>query len=312
MNCPLVSIVITTKNEEKNIENCLRSIKEQTYESIEIIVVDNGSTDQTKKIAKMFTSLVFNKGPERSAQRNYGMIDIAKGTYVMFIDADMMLSPGLVKQCIVHMARSTCLALHIPEVILGKTYWCKVRRFERSFYDGTVIDGARFFLKDAFVQAGGFDESMSGPEDWDIDKKIKQKGIIDLLDRSPNSEWFRSSWNMRKFIEEHGVCAAKPANVIYHNETEFNLKKYLSKKGYYADSFNVYIKKWGQDDPIIRKQLGLWYRYLGVFVENGKWKKLLVNAHLAIGMYSLRILVGILFIARQISWDGSMNDTKSK
>ena len=46
MTRPLVSIVITTKNEEHNIENCLLSIKEQTYSNIEIILVDNNSNDK--------------------------------------------------------------------------------------------------------------------------------------------------------------------------------------------------------------------------------------------------------------------------
>jgi glycosyltransferase involved in cell wall biosynthesis len=48
MNNPLVSVVITTKNEEKNIENCLRSINVQGYNNIEIIVVDNNSDDPFK------------------------------------------------------------------------------------------------------------------------------------------------------------------------------------------------------------------------------------------------------------------------
>ena len=73
MTQPLVSIVITTKNEEHNIENCLLSIKEQTYSNIEIILVDNNSNDKTIEIALNFTSKIFNKGLERSAQRNYGM-----------------------------------------------------------------------------------------------------------------------------------------------------------------------------------------------------------------------------------------------
>ena len=47
---PLVSVVITTKNEQKNIEKCLESIALQKYPSIEIIVVDNNSIDNTKKI----------------------------------------------------------------------------------------------------------------------------------------------------------------------------------------------------------------------------------------------------------------------
>ena len=60
---PLVSIIITTKNEEKNIQNCLESIKCQTYpkEKIEIIVVDNHSTDKTKTVARKYNSKIFDK-----------------------------------------------------------------------------------------------------------------------------------------------------------------------------------------------------------------------------------------------------------
>ena len=63
---PLVSVVITTKNEEKNIDNCLESIKLQTYpqDRIEIIVVDNNSSDKTKEIARRYTNNVLNCGPE--------------------------------------------------------------------------------------------------------------------------------------------------------------------------------------------------------------------------------------------------------
>ena len=144
---PLVSVVITTKNEEKNIENCLISIKEQTYKNIEIIVVDNNSSDKTKDLSLQYTEKVYNKGPERSAQRNFGMIDKSNGEYVMFVDADMMLGPYLVEDCVGSMQHSPDIALHIPEIVLGNNYFSKVRRFERRFYDGTVIDGARFFIK---------------------------------------------------------------------------------------------------------------------------------------------------------------------
>lgn len=74
-NYPIVSVVVTIKNEENNIENCLKSIESQSYpqEKIEIIVVDNNSTDCTKKISRRFTNKVYNKGPERSVQRNFGM-----------------------------------------------------------------------------------------------------------------------------------------------------------------------------------------------------------------------------------------------
>ena len=296
----LVSVVVTTKNEQKHIRRCLLSIKKQTYFFIEIIVVDNASTDQTRSIAKEYTSLVFDKGPERSAQRNYGMIDIAKGKYVMFVDADMILSPCLIESCVRKIESEQCAALHISEVVLGISYFSRVRRFERSFYDGTVIDGARFFLKDEFVEVGGFDEKMSGPEDWDIDKKIKQKKTISLLGK--NQTHFTedmSKWSIADYIQNRGVIVSRHENVIYHNETEFELKKYLSKKAYYAASFDNYINKWGQKDIDIQKQLGVIYRFFTVFLEQGKWKRTLSYFHLTMGVYFLRFLVGIKFLLRK-------------
>lgn len=295
LNEPLVSVVITTRNEEKNIENCLLSIREQTYKNIEIIVVDNKSADRTKELAGRYTDLVFDKGPERSAQRNYGMIDVAKGGYVMFVDADMIFAPRLVESCLRTIEAGDFAALHIPEIILGSNYFSRVRRFERSFYDGTVVDGARFFRKDAFVKAGGFDPSMSGPEDWDIDKKIKRAGRIGLLEKSADD---LSGWNLKAFVESRGIGEGW-TDVIFHNEAEFSLKNYLSKKAYYSASFDAYVGKWGKDDPDLRKQLGLLYRYFGVFLENGKWKRMLRRPDLAFGMYFLRFLVGVVYLAKR-------------
>jgi len=272
---PLVSVVITTKNEEKNIENCLKSIVGQSYKNIEIIVVDNFSTDKTREIALKYTDKFFEKGPERSAQRNHGMIEKSNGKYVMFVDADMVLSPNLIKNCVEYIGRENCAALHVSEIVMGDGFWSKVRRFERSFYDGTVIDGARFFQKDKFVEVGGFDEGMSGPEDWDIDKKLKAIGKIGL-------------------VPKNGEEA-----VIYHNEAEFNLKKYLSKKGYYTQSFDKYISKWGKDDNDLKKQFGLSYRYFGVFLEKGKWKRLLAHPVLTGGMYFLRGSVGAVYLVNR-------------
>lgn len=275
MTNPLISIVVTTKNEEKNIANCLESIKAQSYRNTEIIVVDNNSADKTKEIARRFTPNVFDCGPERSAQRNHGMMERAQGEYVMFIDADMTLSQDLIKTCVDFISSGSYIALHIREIVLGDNFWSQVRRFERSFYDGTVIDGARFFQKDIFIKIGGFDEALNGPEDWDLDKKIKQVGMIGL------------------------VPIGNDQAVIYHNEAEFDLKKYLRKKSYYSKSFEKYINKWGKNDSDIKKQFSFAYRYFGVFVEKGKWRKILAHPVLAIGMYFLRGMVGVIYLVNK-------------
>ncbi len=297
MKNPLVSVIITTRNEEKNIENCLKSVICQTYKNIEIIVVDNNSKDKTKEISKKYTKKVFNKGPERSAQRNYGIIKKAKGKFVIFLDADMILSPSIIEKCVEKMETGKYSALHIPEIVLGKGFFSSVRRFERSFYNGTVIDGVRFLVREDFVKVGGFDETMSGPEDWDLDKRIKQIGKIGLL--KEKEENF-NEWKLKDLVIKKGLKPEKYGCVIYHNESEFNLKKYLSKKRYYSKSFDKYIKKWGEKDEDIKKQFGIYYRFLGVFIERGKWKKLIAHPVLTFGMYYLRILVGINFLKRKL------------
>lgn len=297
----LVSIVITTKNEEKNIGYCLQSIKEQTYPEnfIEIIVVDNQSQDRTKEIARQFTDLVFDKGPERSAQRNFGILSVAKGTYVLFLDADMILSPSLVGKCIETIESGNYFGLYVPEIILGQSYWCQIRRFERSFYDGTVIDVARFLKKEVCERVGGFDESMSGPEDWDFDKKLRSLGTVGLVNEIPDANVIPYQWKQAEEISLLGVDPIKYGAVIFHNESDFKLKTYINKKGYYARDMDRYVEKWGRDDPDIGKQLGLYYRFLGVFMEKRKWKRLILRPHLTLGMYLLRILVGLRFLMRK-------------
>jgi glycosyltransferase involved in cell wall biosynthesis len=61
MNKSLVSIIIPTKNSARTIQACLESCKDQTYQNIEIIVVDNFSTDGTFEIAKKYTDNVFQQ-----------------------------------------------------------------------------------------------------------------------------------------------------------------------------------------------------------------------------------------------------------
>ena len=68
---PLVSILIPLFNSSKYISDTLNSCINQSYKNIEIIVVDNNSTDSTKEIAKRYTDKVFNIGPERTAQKKF-------------------------------------------------------------------------------------------------------------------------------------------------------------------------------------------------------------------------------------------------
>ncbi|HSX43247.1 MAG TPA: glycosyltransferase [Candidatus Saccharimonadales bacterium] len=174
MRQPIVSIIVTTRNNTATLDACLASIATQTYEACELIVVDNNSTDNTKAIARRYTTHVYNKGPERSAQRNYA-VQKSNGHYVLIIDSDMELGADVVSACVQKVEAGTGVrALIIPEESFGKGFWAQCKRLERSFYVGVdTIEAARFFDKELYQQVGGYDETLTGGEDWDLTRRIR-------------------------------------------------------------------------------------------------------------------------------------------
>jgi len=272
MKSHLVSVIITTKNEEKNIANCLDSILQQTYPQklIEIIVVDNSSTDKTKEIAKSYSKKmniqIFNKGPERSAQRNYG-VDKSKGEYILYLDADMTLSKNILNECVEKIGSNKYIGLYIPLRWVGKNWIIKAKGFEREFYDGTCLDAVRFVNKKSFQTVGGFDTNLYAAEDWDLDKKIRQIGNVGIIN-----------------------------SIMLHNEDDsINLSEYTNKMNYYSKNLVVYINKWGQNDSEIKKQFGFIYRGLIVFIEKGKWRKVISHPIMTFQMYFLKIIALTVF-----------------
>ena len=265
-----VSVTITTRNEAINIGRCLASVDKQSYgrDKIEVIVIDNSSIDNTQEVVRGYNCQLYTYGPERSAQRNLAA-QKAKGEFILFLDADMELSEDVVLECIRKCREEGLAALYIPEKIIGKGFWIKVRNFERSFYNATVIDCVRFVRKEAFLQINGFDESLTGPEDWDFDRRIRERYPVGIINAN-----------------------------IYHHEGVFNLKRYISKKMYYSSSFRKYKNKWGSSDRIIKKQFGFLYRFFGIFLRKGNWIKLLLHPILTLGMYMLRFSVGLAYLSK--------------
>lgn len=212
---PLVTVIVTTRNNRQTLDACLASITAQTYEPIELIVVDRNSTDGTRAIAKYHTPHVFNCGPERSAQRNFG-VSKASGQFVAIIDSDMELSPHVMQDCVdVMHYRPNTAGVIIPEESFGVGFWAACKRLERSFYRGNdTIEAARFFAKHTYELVGGYDESMVSGEDWDLSNRVRALGRIERV----------------------------PA-LIRHNEGRLKLLKTLRKKYYYAGLARAYLRK---------------------------------------------------------------------
>lgn len=250
----LVSVIITSRNEEDVIGKLLESIIKQTYKKIEIILVDNHSTDNTLKFAKKFGQVkIFNFGPERSAQRNYGA-KVSIGEYLLFLDADMRLTPKVVEDCVkVINSNKKFGSIIIPEQSQAYTFWEKVKAFERSFYNekgDSITDAARFFKREAFDRAGGYDETITGPEDWDLPETIRELGY------------------------EDGRISEK----IFHKERATSLLVLFKKKFYYGLHAHKYLKK--HNISLVSPKTVYFLRPL--FYKS--WKRLISHPMLAGGM----------------------------
>ena len=123
--------------------------------------------------------------------------------------------------------KQNCGRLYIPEIILGNNFYSKVRRFERLFYNGTVIDCARIFFKKEFLEVEMFDENLTGPEDWDLDKRLRKKGdiLFHQFNRYDSTKWNADLLNLIKKIDQQFLNNT----FIYHNEKSMNFKKNLYK-----------------------------------------------------------------------------------
>ena len=181
---PLVSIVIPAFNCSRHIVECIDSALNQTYSAVEIIVVDDGSTDDTRQklqpyveAGKIRYRYQANKGP--AAARNAG-VRLSRGKYLQFLDGDDLLSPVKIERQVAQLEAAAAPAIgacdyrYFDGCDTSKLYGGDIfkgqlplDKCERLFEFETVIH--RWLIPAAlFEQCGGFDEGADiiGTEDW--------------------------------------------------------------------------------------------------------------------------------------------------
>ncbi len=250
----IVSVIVPTRNSAKTLDACLQSIRLQVYMPIELIVIDNQSSDLTPDIARRHAEIVDSFGPERSAQRNHGA-RLAHGDYLLFVDSDMTLSRDVVGDCVRAALSSGAPGVIIPETSVGEGFWAQARALERSCYVGDdTIEAARFFPRAEFEKSGGFNENLVAMEDWDLSKRIAG-----------------------------GRRLPRTSSDIQHDEGRLRLASALAKKRYYGAATRVYWRTHGR--PALG-QINLVFR--PAFLRN--WKRLLQHPLLTAGFLSLKSL----------------------
>lgn len=250
---PLVSVIVPTYNEQRNIEECLGSILAQDYKNIEVIVVDNFSKDKTLTIARQYTKKCYLFGNERSAQRNFGA-QKATGIWLLFIDADMQLTKNCLTEAIGKALKGKFI-IAIPELSQGRSFWEKSIALERNLYQKEKnLAGARLFPKKLFLKLKGYDQRLIAGEDWNITIRAHKFGYKLVFSDS----------------------------FLIHKETVKDLKEILKKKAYYSKNIHLYAAKHPQE---FAKQASFKNR-LCIYLKN--WPRLIANPQYTAGFLFIK------------------------
>ena len=184
----LVSVIIPAYNEEKVIENCLKSLLNQNYKLIEIILIDDGSSDKTLKIAKKYkikTLKQNHKGP--GPARNLGA-SYAKGETLVFADSDMTFEKNFIGDLVKPiLQRKTIGTFSKNEMNANASNrwsvcwqinhgWPIERLVPQDYPDQAPV--FRAILKREFDKVGGFDTSGEYTDDWSLSRKLGIKSTL--------------------------------------------------------------------------------------------------------------------------------------
>lgn len=257
-----ISIIIPVYNVEKYITNCLSNILNQTYKKIEIIVVDDGSTDESVILCDKFEKeyqnikVVHQENKGLSGARNTGLKYVT-GEYFFFLDADDWIDKDYVKQCVSFLNKDK------PDIL--------VTSFKKEYKDKTVgvnlnvkpkkriniKNGRSFFLRRLIGEYG---------------KELKHPGKIEDYNPVWGKFYKTKVFRQQKF----------PDNRKYRSEDLlFNIDAFYKAKSYeYLNTVYYHYNKQNEGsivsshDPVLFKQFNKLYGWIDHFITEKDLPKL--------------------------------------
>jgi glycosyltransferase involved in cell wall biosynthesis len=214
---PLVSVIIPTYNRAGLVQQALASVKGQTCQDFEIVVVDDGGTDGTFEVLSACREIRVLRHPSRrgvSAARNTG-IKAARGKWLAFLDSDDLWLPD-------KLARQISWLEGAPELLICQTDETWVRRGVRVNKPASHRKvGGRIFLpslarcmispsavmlhRRLFADHGAFDETLPAAEDYDLWLRLTWRydvGLVDeplIIKRGGHPDQLSAQWGLDRF-----------------------------------------------------------------------------------------------------------------
>ncbi len=180
----MISVIIPAYNQEKNLKDCLESLIKQDFRDFEIILVNDGSTDKTLKIAEEFSDRIKNlginyqiisqKNKGAPAARNRGFAE-SRGEFVIFCDADAVLR----NDCLLEMIKA--LENNPSAGYAYSSHYWGIKLFRLWPFDPQKLRQIPYIHSTSLIRreifpVGGWDENIRRLQDWDLWLTILEQG----------------------------------------------------------------------------------------------------------------------------------------
>ena len=257
----MISVVIPAYNEEKNIGKAIDSVLNQTYQNFEIIIVDDGSTDNTREIVQAFkdkrVKYIYQQNSGPSKARNTA-IDIASGEYIAFLDADDIYMPNKLEISLQLLSEANAGMLYGSFILEPQGKESKLISFkEREStkylvtlltdpFNNIAFPSTVLVKKDLLLETGGFDQNLRIGEDWDLWLKIYPKTKVKCVDR-PLTKRLTSKNSITRTIDFdfERKTHEKILYNFFRNNKEY---EYLKNKAYAMIYYNQAARHFYKDN----------------------------------------------------------------
>jgi glycosyltransferase involved in cell wall biosynthesis len=281
---PKISVIVPAYNAAEYLREALDSVLAQDYPSLELIVVDDGSTDDTRAICASYGDRIRYEWQKNSGtcsvprNRGFGM---ATGSLVVFFDADDLMSPGrlrrqaqFMRQCPEAPAAFTDYRNFDAKGPADRTHFStctemlRALRLDEASTTGVPVDGALFrrlllrenftitgaamYRAEAYRELGGFDDVLRASEDFDMNYRMARRGPCGVLPEVGFERRLHDknmSWDSPRIIE----FKIRSRTKLLESETSPELQRLLRNalSGLYRDAALMRARtgkgRWGSD-----------------------------------------------------------------
>ena len=246
---PLISIVIPVYNTGLTLDDTIRSVFKQTYKNIEIIAVNDGSTDDlTLKSLNKYRDrikIIHQKNKGLPGARNTG-INAAKGEYIVCLDSDDCINKDYIKKLTSKFINSkdksvAIVTPYIQAFGVSHEQWVVPEFNKEEIKYSNIIAVASMFKKEAWKLVGGYDETFrKGFEDWEFWLSLVEKGYKWDVVKEPIFYYRRKKSSMitdsNKYRSEINANIYNKHRLLYKNESIEKVLEKMKKAEFYKNN----------------------------------------------------------------------------